>query len=147
MKATVTSPESWKKVIEVEIPAETITAQFDKKVKKYSKEVNVPGFRKGKIPAKIVIARFGDNIRGEVTEEAMNNAFRDACVENKITPEKINSYIFIENWYINENTLQIHKEVVGIAPVSIYYDKTDEENKKPLRKIPFVVYFDSNKKF
>ncbi len=86
MKATVTSPESWKKVIEVEIPAETITAQFDKKVKKYSKEVNVPGFRKGKIPAKIVIARFGDNIRGEVTEEAMNNAFRDACVENKITP-------------------------------------------------------------
>ncbi len=86
MKATVTSPESWKKVIAVEIPAEDVNAEFDKKVKKYSKEISVPGFRKGKVPTKIVISRFGDSIRGEIVEEMMNNGYRDACVENKLNP-------------------------------------------------------------
>lgn len=86
MKATVTSPESWKKIIEVEIPVADITTQVDKKVAKYAREASVPGFRKGKVPTTIIRARFGDSIRGEVIEELMNNAYRDACIEHKINP-------------------------------------------------------------
>ncbi len=86
MKATVTSPESWKKIIEVEIPVEDIAAQVDKKVAKYSREASVPGFRKGKVPTTLIRTRFGDSIRGEVVEKLMNNAYRDACIENKINP-------------------------------------------------------------
>jgi len=86
MKATVTSPESWKKIIEVEIPVEDVTAQTEKKIAKYSKEAAIPGFRKGKVPTNIIRQRFGDSIRGEVIEDLMNNAYRDACIEQKINP-------------------------------------------------------------
>ncbi len=86
MKATVTAPETWKKVIEIEIDNDTITSDFNAKVKKYTKEIKVPGFRQGKVPVKMVISRFGESIRAEVLEELMNKSYRDACVENKITP-------------------------------------------------------------
>jgi len=86
MKATVTSPESWKKIIEVEVPVEDVNVQVEKKVAKYSREASIPGFRKGKVPSHIIRTRFGDSIRGEVIEELMNNAYRDACIENKINP-------------------------------------------------------------
>lgn len=86
MNATVTAPSSCKKEISIEIPAADVDVKFEEKVKKYKKEMKVPGFRPGKIPTDMVKQRFGDSIRGEVIEELMNSAFQTACVENKITP-------------------------------------------------------------
>ena len=86
MKATVTSPESCLKVLEVEIPQEEIASKFDIKVIKAKKDVKLPGFRPGKVPTKTIIARFGDSIKAEVIDEAMNEAYRAACMENKINP-------------------------------------------------------------
>ncbi|MCF6366168.1 MAG: ankyrin repeat domain-containing protein [Bacteroidales bacterium] len=68
--------------------------------------------------------------------------FIKKTVQDKINPKDINSFIFIENWYVDEKNLSMKKEVVGIAPV-IYYS----ENNKYKKIIPFVVYFDESKRF
>ena len=52
-----------------------------------AKQVNIPGFRKGKVPARIIEQRFG---RGAVLEEAVNDAlpkaYEEAVREHKVIP-------------------------------------------------------------
>ncbi|ERP32209.1 trigger factor [Chitinivibrio alkaliphilus] len=86
MDAVVSSPEPCKKVIEVEIPVDQVNEQFEKKLKKYGREVSLPGFRTGKVPAKVIKARFGDSIRAEVIEGLINESYGKACNDHKITP-------------------------------------------------------------
>ncbi len=86
MSAVVNAPETWKRVIEVEIPVEDITKKSDQKVKKYQKEIKLPGFRAGKVPVKMINSRFGESIRAEVIEELINETYGKACADNKIEP-------------------------------------------------------------
>ncbi len=86
MKATVTEPESWQRIVKVEIPVEEVEAKYEEKLKKYKKEIKLPGFRPGKVPAKLLNQRFGPAIREESIDELINGAYGDALKENKITP-------------------------------------------------------------
>jgi trigger factor len=55
----------------VEVPFEELKPSLDAAYKKINEQVTVPGFRKGKIPARVIDQRFG---RGAVLEEAINDA-------------------------------------------------------------------------
>ncbi|MDO5576460.1 MAG: trigger factor family protein, partial [Fibrobacter sp.] len=76
MKATVSEPETWKRVIDIEVPQEEIQGAFDQKLKKYKSEINMPGFRPGKVPVAMVKQRFGASIRAEVIDELIQKSFR-----------------------------------------------------------------------
>jgi trigger factor len=55
----------------VEVPFEELKPSLKDAYKKIAGQVNVPGFRKGKVPPQVIDQRFG---RGAVLEEAVNNA-------------------------------------------------------------------------
>jgi trigger factor len=55
----------------VEVPFEELKPSLDAAYKKINQQVTVPGFRKGKVPARVIDQRFG---RGAVLEEAINEA-------------------------------------------------------------------------
>jgi len=58
-------------------------------------------------------------------------------VETEIYKEDIKSMIFIEDWYIDRETMRIKKEVKAIAPVRFYtYDGVLTK-----KKVAFVIYF------
>lgn len=86
MKATVSEPESWKRILEIEIPEQEVQSAFDQKLSKVKKDIKLPGFRPGKIPLTIIKQRFGGAIRAEVVDELIQKSYKDACDENKITP-------------------------------------------------------------
>ena len=86
LKATVSVPESWKRVIEVEIPVEEVNEAFEQKLTKYKKEIKLPGFRPGKVPSTLIKQRFGTSIRAEAIDELVQKSFREACDQNKINP-------------------------------------------------------------
>lgn len=86
MKTTISEPETWKKIIDFEIPDEDVQKDFQKKLEKYKREIKLPGFRKGKVPSNLVKSRFGKDIRAEAIEEVTNNAFKNACTEHEIQP-------------------------------------------------------------
>ena len=86
MKTTVLEPETWKRVIEFEIPDEKIGAAIEAKLKEYRRDARLPGFRQGKVPAAVVKQRFGEAAKGEVLEEIMNASYKTACEEHKIVP-------------------------------------------------------------
>ena len=71
----------------VEIPFADLKPYLDKAYKEIAESVNIPGFRKGKVPAAVIDQRFG---RGVVLQEAINeavpNAYNAAVTEHKIVP-------------------------------------------------------------
>lgn len=71
----------------VELPFDELQPSFDKAYASIAKQVSVPGFRKGKVPARVIEQRFG---RGAVLEEAINDAvpkaYEDALREKEIVP-------------------------------------------------------------
>jgi len=71
----------------VEVPFEELQPSLDAAAQRIAKSVTIPGFRKGKVPARVIEQRFG---RGAILEEAVNDAlpkaYEDALAEHKIVP-------------------------------------------------------------
>ena len=86
MKTTISEPESWKRIINIEVPDQDVQKAFNEKLKKYRKDLKLPGFRPGKVPEKLITQRFGPSIRAEIIDEYVKNSYRDACTEHKIVP-------------------------------------------------------------
>ncbi|MFI8851977.1 trigger factor [Streptomyces sp. NPDC053499] len=71
MKSAVETLNPTRVRLTVEVPFEELKDSLDAAYKKINQQVTVPGFRKGKIPARLIDQRFG---RGAVLEEAVNDA-------------------------------------------------------------------------
>jgi trigger factor len=71
----------------VEVPFEELKPSLDAAYKTISSQITVPGFRQGKVPARIIDQRVG---RGAVLQEAVNEAlprfYGQAVEENKVRP-------------------------------------------------------------
>lgn len=86
MKTTLTNQSSTERVLDIEIERERFDKVFDQKVKKYSKEVRINGFRPGQVPKEIVAKRFKDPINAESLEAVIEDALKEACKEHNIEP-------------------------------------------------------------
>jgi len=87
MKAT------WEKIdnnlvsIEVEVDAEKVTAAIDQAFKKVVQKVNVPGFRKGKVPRGIFESRFGvESLYQDAIDILLPEAYSEAIKANGLEP-------------------------------------------------------------
>ena len=72
--------------IAVEADAETVSKAFRNVVKKYQRLARIPGFRVGKVPEAVIKSRFAKEVRQEVMDELVSERFRQAIVEEKISP-------------------------------------------------------------
>ena len=72
--------------IEVEAPAAEVSKTFSKVTRRYAKLARIPGFRAGKVPESMIKSRFAREVREEVLEALVNEKFRTALTEQKITP-------------------------------------------------------------
>lgn len=71
----------------VSVPFSELEGEIQQAYTRIAKQVNIPGFRKGKVPSSIIDQRFG---RGAVLEEALNQAipaaYDKAIRENDLKP-------------------------------------------------------------
>mgnify|MGYP002623379116 CR=1 FL=1 len=87
MKATWEKIEKNVGVLEVEVDAEQVNSALDKAFKKVVKEVNVPGFRKGKVPRFIFEARFGvESLYRDAINIILPDAYMEAVKQTGIEP-------------------------------------------------------------
>lgn len=70
------------------VEKEAVKKEYDGLVKKYCKTVHMKGFRKGKVPASVLVQKFGDSIQAETTMNIMDAGLKEAIedVENKPLP-------------------------------------------------------------
>ncbi len=86
MKSTVERLSPTRVRINVEVPFDELKADFDRAYKKIAQQVRVPGFRPGKVPARIIEARLG---RGVVLEEVVNGAVPTKYTEAITSAEEL----------------------------------------------------------
>lgn len=72
--------------VTIEIPAEEIESKISKRLNELAKKVKMPGFRPGKTPLKLIQGRYGDGVRQEVIEEAVNKSLFESIEKEKIMP-------------------------------------------------------------
>ena len=91
MKTEFIDVSDTQKNLVVEIDSTTVDAEIDKIARDYSKAARIPGFRPGKVPAKVVRQRFRDQILHDVVHglipRAVDEALRDKGIEPVDTPD------------------------------------------------------------
>ncbi len=87
MKSAVENLEPTKVKLTVEVAYDELKPSIDHAYEHIAKDVTVPGFRKGKVPARIIDQRFG---RGAVLEHTINEGlpgfYSDAVREHELRP-------------------------------------------------------------
>ena len=86
MMVTVESTGTLERRMRVELPAERIEKEVASRLKSVGKTAKIKGFRPGKVPAKVVRQRFGTQVRQEVLTELMGQSYRDAVVQENLSP-------------------------------------------------------------
>ena len=86
MKVTVENKKGLNKDLKVFIDKETMNSYMDKKYEEIKGNINLKGFRPGKVPKEILKRQFGKAIFGEVLDKVLKETSTKALEENKIKP-------------------------------------------------------------
>ncbi|MDD4871017.1 MAG: trigger factor [Kiritimatiellae bacterium] len=89
MKVKVEDVGACRKIIQVEVPADTVASEYSEILKAYTKVARIPGFRTGRAPLAIVENRFAKDIVEEAKERLVPQYYWKAVEEEKITPVAI----------------------------------------------------------
>ena len=84
MQVKIEDQSSIKKVLSFEIPKETISKELNKAYAELKKKVDVKGFRKGKVPRKVLENRFSADVHAEVAPRLIQEAFVEAVEDHKL---------------------------------------------------------------
>jgi trigger factor len=74
----------WKKRLTIEVPAPAVEAETGRVIKQLGQSINLPGFRKGKIPASIIQKRFSSEVERRVTEVLVPRYWNQAEAEKSL---------------------------------------------------------------
>lgn len=87
MKVETTPVDQHQVTLTIEVPAEEVAKGIKDAVARLAQQVNIPGFRKGKAPRKILEAHFGkDVVLGEASELLVNRFYDRALREQDLIP-------------------------------------------------------------
>ena len=86
MQVTEVANEGLKRAYSVVVPAGDIAAEREKRLAQLSKELKIPGFRPGKVPASVVKQRYGQAVMGEVLEGKVNEATQQVVSDRGLRP-------------------------------------------------------------
>ncbi len=86
MKVNVEKPSSYQRLLKIEVPPETVNEEIENIYSKVAKTATHPGFRKGKVPRKILEKKLGKSIRLEAVETTVAASTKKALEEQEIVP-------------------------------------------------------------
>ncbi|MBU0691931.1 trigger factor [bacterium] len=72
--------------VKVTVPAAEMTERVESGLTAVARKANIPGFRKGKIPRKILVKQFGEAVTQETIQQVLQESYRQALTESDIIP-------------------------------------------------------------
>lgn len=133
-----------RKVLTIEVPAERVREVSEQTVRTLARKVRLPGFRPGKVPPEMVRRRFAEELRTEVLDHLIEEAFSEALVEKGLVPlgtPRIEEVKFEEGTPLTFRVdLEIHpkvepKDYRGLKVPTDPVEATDEEVDTVLERI------------
>ena len=86
MEHNVVDLSSSEKEVEIKLQYDEIKNEITEEVKKQTKKVQIPGFRKGKAPLSMLKKMYGDSFEYEASEKIANSFFWKLAEENQFKP-------------------------------------------------------------
>ena len=86
MQVSVESGEGLEKRLLVDLPAERVSAEMDKKLRDLARHVRLDGFRPGKVPMRTIKQRFGEQVRQETYGALIQETLYEAASQEKLMP-------------------------------------------------------------
>ena len=145
MKATAERIEKNTVLLEVEVEQEMLDQALDKAYRKIVKQVNIPGFRKGKAPKAMVERYVGkETLFGEAAEMVVPDAYMQALKETETEPIDQPKIDIVQGEagkpLIFKATVEVKPEVTlgeykGVEVTRPTTDISDEEVQKELERL------------
>jgi trigger factor len=86
MKHELTETSATQKQLKFDVPADIVEQEVARVAASYSKSAKVPGFRQGKVPAKVVRQRYMEQILDDVAHQLIPRLVTDALIEHQLQP-------------------------------------------------------------
>ncbi len=86
MQVSVEATGALERKMTVAVPVERVDLEVQKRLQSLSRTVKLPGFRPGKVPAKVVASKYGPKVRQEVMDEVTRSSFYEALSAEKLQP-------------------------------------------------------------
>ena len=86
MQVSVESTGALQRRMKVELPEEQISQAVESRLQKMTQTVSIKGFRKGKVPLKVVKQHYGNSVRQEVVGELIQSTCFEAISQEKLKP-------------------------------------------------------------
>jgi trigger factor len=118
--------------LSITLPQEEVNKELDKAYKKLGNEVNLKGFRRGKVPMSVLKKNYKDRVEAEVGEKLVQATYFDAVEKEKLDPvvhPEISEHSF------NEDGTFVYVAEVDIKPVFELGEYKGVEVEKPVTTI------------
>ncbi len=83
---SVESTQGLERRMKVEVPAERVESEIDKRLKDMSRKARIKGFRPGKAPLKVIRQQYGAQVREDVVTELLRSSWIEAIMERQLRP-------------------------------------------------------------
>ena len=120
MKSTVETLSPTRAKLTVEVPFEELKPSLDAAYKKIAQQINVPGFRRGKVPPMVIDRQIGrEAVVAQAMDPILSSSYTEALRENDLEP-------------LSQPELEITREIEGDGPLEF----TVEVDIKPDFELP-----------
>ena len=87
LKVTTEARPSSRLAVTVTVPGERCKTSYEDAITSLSRSINLPGFRKGKVPRTVLVQQLGGvRIKATALEKLIDNAWRDAIKQESLEP-------------------------------------------------------------
>lgn len=132
MDIVVESVSELTKKLSITLPQEEVSKELDKAYKKLGREVNLKGFRRGKVPISVLKKNFKERVESEVGEKLVQATYFDAVEKEKLDP--VVHPEIREHSFADDGTF-VYVAEVDIKPVFELTDYKGIEVEKPVTTV------------
>jgi trigger factor len=116
MQVSVETTSGLERRLTITVPAADVDAKVNQKLAEVSKTAKINGFRKGKVPLKVISQQYGESARQEVASGLINSSYMEAVQQESVRPA---GYPKIE-----VNLLEAGKDLEYVAVIEVYPEVT-----------------------
>ncbi len=112
MQVSVETTQGLERKMTIAVPSEKVDSAVNTRLQEAARNIKLNGFRKGKVPYKVIKSKFGAGVRQEVVGELMSQSFYEAIDQESLKPAGQPS--------IDPKSLEEGKDLEFVATFQVY---------------------------
>src|SRR5437016_9560785 len=113
MKVEVETQPGSVSMLQIELPPEEVSKEWDAIANSFARFAKIPGYRPGKAPRAVIEKRFRKEIHDELTKKLVSKSYRDAIEQKQL---RVVSLTNVEDVQLGEDKSMRFRATVVTAP-------------------------------